>query len=228
MGEIDLKDIRADMNLLSVDKAVATDLVAVGDVTISGWIVIHNVKVINLEREGKKQLTAMLPNKQNKSGKWENVFSVSLSLADRIKQAAIDDTLEKQKKLIKTAGFESEFEVSVILCREDYWPTLGYAVLNLGSDLAVKKIRIVDDGKGGIRIQYPTLRNNSTGQYIQLFSGATPANTELIDHMITVGFQNKYFEEKGKEYTPAIYHRQDGIPESLRDNRPYTAGGIKR
>lgn len=227
MGEINLKDIRADMNLLSVDKAVATDLVAVGDVTVSGWIVIHNVKVINLEREGKKQLTAVLPNKQNKAGKWENVFSVSSNLADRIKQAAIEDTLEKQKRLIETAGFESEFEVSVTLCREDYWPTLGYAVLNLGSDLSVKKIRIVDDNKGGIRIQYPTLRN-STGQYIQLFSGATPTNTELIDHMITVGFKNKYFEEKGKEYTPAFYHGQDEIPDSLPDSRQYTAGGIKR
>lgn len=222
-------NVAAEMHLMKKDNPAVHGLIAVGDVTVNDLFIIHNVKVLNVENDGKSDLAAVLPKRKNaKTGEWENVFHLSSELSGRIKKAAVDDTVKKM-------GFAREFalsdppDVSVTLCREEYWPTLAYASISFGDDFGLHKIRIVDQGERDPWISYPTVKSSS-GKYIQLFSGATPVLSGLIDYTVLMEFRKKYETERGKEFSPRQHEGNvpDEQQEGKQRGKPYSEGGMKR
>jgi DNA-binding cell septation regulator SpoVG len=218
-------DVKAEMHLMNLDTAKETDLVAVGDVTIGGCYSIHNVKALNLDRNGKKELVAVIPNRKNpKTGEWENLILLSTELSAKVKHAAVEET-KRQMDLAIRYPADDDMEIAITLCKEDYWPTVAYATVSFGNEISIKKIRLVE-GDTGLKVCYPTTKSGR--QYIQLFSGATPMHTNLIDYSIILEFQKKYEMEYGVAYQtaekkdkPEVSHENHGQKEKKQSRQMY-------
>lgn len=71
-------NVAAEMHLMKKDNPAVHGLIAVGDVTVNDLFIIHNVKVLNVENDGKSDLAAVLPKKKMLKQGSGKMFSIYL------------------------------------------------------------------------------------------------------------------------------------------------------
>ena len=130
-------NIRADMKPIFSDKILAS-----GDVYLDEKIVIHNVKVIQADKDGKTYSFVSFPEKL-KGDKWEPVVMIK----DKDLRKAITDTVNKSVVAqMKVEKEPLDLTVEVRLYEKD--ETRGYATVNYGGLVKIDGVRIFErDGE---------------------------------------------------------------------------------
>lgn len=170
-------DIRADMKCLFSDR-----LLAVGDVYLDERVVIHNVKLVQAQKDGQTYSFVSFPEKQ-KAGKWEPLVIIKdKDLRNKITEAVKANVMEAMKR-DKTP---LDMTVDVRLYEKD--ETRGYATINYGGLVKIDGIRIFERD-GALRIAYPYEKN---GDFFQNLAGPASVNAKKqMDGLILQAYQDR-------------------------------------
>ena len=173
-------NIRADMKCLFNDK-----LLAVGDVYLDERIVLHNVKLVQTQKDGKTFSFVSFPQKQ-KGDKWEPLVMIKdKDLRGQITEAVKISVMEAMKRDKEPL----DMTVDVRLYEKD--ETRAYATVNYGGLVKIDGIRIFERD-GQLRVSYPYEKN---GDFYQNLAGPASPNTK--NQMATVII--KAYEDKKLE-----------------------------
>lgn len=201
-AETDQKmEFQANMNILPENKS---NLYASGTVTIDSLFVIHNVKVIYLQKEGmdEKQLTICMPRHYNKKTEsWDQVVQLTKEQRKDLEKAVIADLSQKIGSSIESP--EDYCNIRINICDPALLPTLGYAEVSYRDMLCMKKVRIADGGDGRIQIFLPANRNKD-GSYSTLFGMVTSDHQKRFEESIRTKFKEVYREVTGKEFASVL------------------------
>ena len=175
-------NIRADMKPVSGDRVLA-----VGDVYLDERIVIHNVKVVQAEKDGTVYNFVSFPEKQ-KGDKWEPIVMIR----DKDLRKAITDAVNKNVlEIMKVEREPFDMTVDVRLYEKD--ETRAYATVTYGGLVKIDGIRIFERD-GELKASYPYEKN---GDHYQNIAGpASPNMRRKITEKIIKAYEDKKLEKK--------------------------------
>lgn len=187
-------EIRADMKCLFSDK-----LLAVGDVYLDERVVIHNVKLVQAQKDGMTYSFVSFPEKQ-KAGKWEPLVIIKdKDLRSRITEVVKANVMEAMKR----DKSPLDMTVDVRLYEKD--ETRGYATINYGGLVKIDGIRIFERD-GAMHVTYPYEKN---GDHYQNLAGPASINAKKqMESEILQAYQNKKLE-KEKEVSQTTQNGPD-------------------
>ncbi len=166
-------NIRADMKPIFSDKILAS-----GDVYLDEKIVIHNVKVIQADKDGKTYSFVSFPEKL-KGDKWEPVVMIK----DKDLRKAITDTVNKSVVAqMKVEKEPLDLTVEVRLYEKD--ETRGYATVNYG----------IFERDGELRVSYPYEKNGD--RYQNIAGPVSPGIRKRMTEMIVKAYEDKKLEKE--------------------------------
>ncbi|MSS13853.1 septation protein SpoVG family protein [Porcincola intestinalis] len=175
-------NIRADMKPIFSDKILAS-----GDVYLDEKIVIHNVKVIQADKDGKTYSFVSFPEKL-KGDKWEPVVMIK----DKDLRKAITDTVNKSVVAqMKVEKEPLDLTVEVRLYEKD--ETRGYATVNYGGLVKIDGVRIFERD-GELRVSYPYEKNGD--RYQNIAGPVSPGIRKAMTEMIVKAYQDKKLEQE--------------------------------
>ena len=175
-------NITADMNPIFSDKILAS-----GDVYLDEKIVIHNVKVIQADKDGKTYSFVSFPEKL-KGDKWEPVVMIK----DKDLRKAITDTVNKSVVAqMKVEKEPLDLTVEVRLYEKD--ETRGYATVNYGGLVKIDGVRIFERD-GELRVSYPYEKNGD--RYQNIAGPVSPGIRKAMTEMIVKAYQDKKLEQE--------------------------------
>ncbi|MDY4204178.1 septation protein SpoVG family protein [Porcincola intestinalis] len=175
-------NIRADMKPIFSDKILAS-----GDVYLDEKIVIHNVKVIQADKDGKTYSFVSFPEKL-KGDKWEPVVMIK----DKDLRKAITDTVNKSVVAqMKVEKEPLDLTVEVRLYEQD--ETRGYATVNYGGLVKIDGVRIFERD-GELRVSYPYEKNGD--RYQNIAGPVSPGIRKAMTEMIVKAYQDKKLEQE--------------------------------
>lgn len=175
-------NIRADMKPIFSDKILAS-----GDVYLDEKIVIHNVKVIQADKDGKTYSFVSFPEKL-KGDKWESVVMIK----DKDLRKAITDTVNKSVVAqMKVEKEPLDLTVEVRLYEKD--ETRGYATVNYGGLVKIDGVRIFERD-GELRVSYPYEKNGD--RYQNIAGPVSPGIRKAMTEMIVKAYQDKKLEQE--------------------------------
>lgn len=175
-------NIRADMKPIFSDKILAS-----GDVYLDEKIVIHNVKVIQADKDGKTYSFVSFPEKL-KGDKWEPVVMIK----DKDLRKAITDTVNKSVVAqMKVEKEPLDLTVEVRLYEKD--ETRGYATVNYGGLVKIDGVRIFERD-GELRVSYPYEKNGD--RYQNIAGPVSPGIRRAMTEMIVKAYQDKKLEQE--------------------------------
>lgn len=172
--------IRADMKLVQVGK-----MIAAGDVFLDERIVIHNVKVVQAEKEGKAYSFVAFPEKQRRD-KWEPIVVIR----DKdVRKAVTDEVNRSVMEQMKLEKVPLDLAADIRLFEKD--ETRAYATVIYGGLVRIDGIRIYEKG-GELKVSFPYEKNGETYQNI-----AGPTSQAIKKQMTEVII--KAYEDKKPE-----------------------------
>ena len=177
-------NIRADMKPLFTDK-----ILAAGDVYLDEKVVIHNVKLIQAEKDGQTYSFVSFPEKK-KNDKWEPIIMIK----DKQLREAITD--EVKKSVMHQINLDKEplqMTVDVRLYEKD--ETRAYATLNYGGLVKIDGIRIFERD-GDLHISYPY--EKTSDRYQNVAGPASPGIRKQMAVTIIKAYEDKKLEGSGK------------------------------
>ena len=175
-------NIRADMKPIFSDKILAS-----GAVYLDEKIVIHNVKVIQADKDGKTYSFVSFPEKL-KGDKWEPVVMIK----DKDLRKAITDTVNKSVVAqMKVEKEPLDLTVEVRLYEKD--ETRGYATVNYGGLVKIDGVRIFERD-GELRVSYPYEKNGD--RYQNIAGPVSPGIRKAMTEMIVKAYQDKKLEQE--------------------------------
>ena len=175
-------NIRAEMKPIFSDKILAS-----GDVYLDEKIVIHNVKVIQADKDGKTYSFVSFPEKL-KGDKWEPVIMIK----DKDLRKAITDTVNKSVVAqMKVEKEPLDLTVEVRLYEKD--ETRGYATVNYGGLVKIDGVRIFERD-GELRVSYPYEKNGD--RYQNIAGPVSPGIRKAMTEMIVKAYQDKKLEQE--------------------------------
>ncbi len=175
-------NIRADMKPIFSDKILAS-----GDVYLDEKIVIHNVKVIQADKDGKTYSFVSFPEKL-KGDKWEPVVMIK----DKDLRKAITDTVNKSVVAqMKVEKEPLDLTVEVRLYEKD--ETRGYATVNYGGLVKIDGVRIFERD-GELRVSYPYEKNGD--RYQNIAGPVSPGIRKRMTEMIVKAYEDKKLEKE--------------------------------
>lgn len=195
-------EIRADMKCLFSDK-----LLAVGDVYLDERVVIHNVKLVQAQKDGMTYSFVSFPEKQ-KAGKWEPLVIIKdKDLRSRITEVVKANVMEAMKR----DKSPLDMTVDVRLYEKD--ETRGYATINYGGLVKIDGIRIFERD-GALRVAYPYEKNRD---FYQNLAGPASVNAKKqMENQILQTYQNKKLEKEQGIGQPAQNGPDRGVsPDQL-------------
>ena len=174
-------NIRADMKPLFTDK-----ILAAGDVYLDEKMVIHNVKLIQAEKDGQTYSFVSFPEKK-KNDKWEPIIMIK----DKQLREAITD--EVKKSVMHQINLDKEplqMTVDVRLYEKD--ETRAYATLNYGGLVKIDGIRIFERD-GDLHISYPY--EKTSDRYQNVAGPASPGIRKQMAVTIIKAYEDKKLEK---------------------------------
>lgn len=174
-------NIRADMKPLFTDK-----ILAAGDVYLDEKVVIHNVKLIQAEKDGQTYSFVSFPEKK-KNDKWEPIIMIK----DKQLREAITD--EVKKSVMHQINLDKEplqMTVDVRLYEKD--ETRAYATLNYGGLVKIDGIRIFERD-GDLHISYPY--EKTSDRYQNVAGPASPGIRKQMAVTIIKAYEDKKLEK---------------------------------
>ena len=178
-------NIRADMKPLFADRILAT-----GDVYLDEKIVIHNVKVVQAEKEGKVYSFVSFPEKQ-RGDKWEPVVMIK----DKELLKAITDVVNKSvMEHLKIEKEPLDLTVDVRLYEKD--ETRAYATATYGNLVKIEGIRIFERD-GELKVSYPYEKNGE--RYQNIAGPVSPGIRKAMTELIVKAYEDKKLEKKQEQ-----------------------------
>ena len=178
-------NIRADMKPLFADRILAT-----GDVYLDEKIVIHNVKVVQAEKEGKVYSFVSFPEKQ-RGDKWEPVVMIK----DNELRKAITDVVNKSvMEHLKIEKEPLDLTVDVRLYEKD--ETRAYATATYGNLVKIEGIRIFERD-GELKVSYPYEKNGE--RYQNIAGPVSPGIRKAMTELIVKAYEDKKLEKKQEQ-----------------------------
>ena len=175
-------NIRADMKPIFSDKILAS-----GDVYLDEKIVIHNVKVIQADKDGKTYSFVSFP-KKLKGDKWEPVVMIK----DKDLRKAITDTVNKSVVAqMKVEKEPLDLTVDVRLYEKD--ETRAYATATYRNLVKIDGIRIFERD-GELRVSYPYEKNGE--RYQNIAGPVSPGIRKAMTEMIVKAYEDKKLEKE--------------------------------
>jgi len=189
----------ADLNILPENQS---NLYAVGSVTVDHLFVLHDVKVVYLQKEGQeeKQLTVCLPRHYNrKTESWDHVIQLTKEQRKELDTAVISDLKNKIFSNIHSPA--TYCSIQIHLCEPGLYPTLGYAEISYRDMLCLKKVRIYENAQGQLQVHFPSNRKKD-GSYSTLFGMVTSDHQRGLKESVKEKFREVFLTMTGKEYEP--------------------------
>ena len=175
-------NIRADMKPIFSDKILAS-----GDVYLDEKIVIHNVKVIQADKDGKTYSFVSFPEKL-KGDKWEPVVMIK----DKELRKAITDVVNKSvMEHLKIEKEPLDMTVDVRLYEKD--ETRAYATVTYGNLVKIEGIRIFERD-GEFKVSYPYEKNGD--RYQNIAGPVSPGIRKAMTEMIVKAYEDKKLEQE--------------------------------
>ena len=175
-------NIRADMKPVSGDRVLAA-----GDVYLDERIVIHNVKVVQAEKDGTVYNFVSFPEKQ-KGDKWEPIVMIR----DKDLRKAITDAVNKNVlEIMKVEREPFDMTVDIRLYEKD--ETRAYATVTYGGLVKIDGIRIFERD-GELRVSYPYEKNGD--RYQNIAGPVSPGIRKAMTEMIVKAYQDKKLEQE--------------------------------
>ena len=175
-------NIRADMKPIFSDKILAS-----GDVYLDEKIVIHNVKVIQADKDGKTYSFVSFPEKL-KGDKWEPVVMIK----DKELRKAITDVVNKSvMEHLKIEKEPLDMTVDVRLYEKD--ETRAYATATYGNLVKIEGIRIFERD-GELKVSYPYEKNGD--RYQNIAGPVSPGIRKTMTEVIVKAYEDKKLEQE--------------------------------
>jgi DNA-binding cell septation regulator SpoVG len=175
-------NIRADMKPIFSDKILAS-----GDVYLDEKIVIHNVKVIQADKDGKTYSFVSFPEKL-KGDKWEPVVMIK----DKDLRKAITDTVNKSVVAqMKVEKEPLDLTVDVRLYEKD--ETRAYATVSYAGLVKIDGVRIFERD-GELKVSYPYEKNGD--RYQNIAGPVSPGIRKAMTEMIVKAYEDKKLEKE--------------------------------
>lgn len=173
--------IRADMKPIFSDKILAS-----GDVYLDEKIVIHNVKVIQSNKDGQTHSFDSFPEKQ-RGDKWEPVVMIK----DKELRKAITDTVNKSVvEQMKVEKEPLDLTVDARLYEKD--ETRAYATVSYGGLVKIDGVRIFERD-GELRVSYPYEKNGD--RYQNIAGPVSPGIRKQMTETIIKAYEDRRLEE---------------------------------
>lgn len=173
--------IRADMKPIFSDKILAS-----GDVYLDEKIVIHNVKVIQSDKDGQIHSFVSFPEKA-RGDKWESVVIIK----DKELRKAITDTVNKSvMEQMKVEKEPLDLTVDIRLYEKD--ETRAYATVSYAGLVKIDGIRIFERD-GELRVSYPYEKNGD--RYQNIAGPASPGIRKQMTEAIIKVYEDRRLEK---------------------------------
>ncbi len=173
--------VRADMKPIFSDKILAS-----GDVYLDEKIVIHNVKVIQTDKDGQIHSFVSFPEKA-RGDKWEPVVMIK----DKELRKAITDTVNKS--VMEQMKVEKEpFDLTVDIRLYEKDETRAYATVSYSGLVKIDGIRIFERD-GELRVSYPYEKNGD--RYQNIAGPASPGIRKQMTEAIIKVYEDRRLEK---------------------------------
>lgn len=173
--------IRADMKPIFSDKILAT-----GDVYLDEKIVIHNVKVVQTDKDGQTHSFASFPEKQ-RGDKWEPVVMIK----DKELRKAITDTVNKSVvEQMKVEKEPLDLTIDIRLYEKD--ETRAYATVSYAGLVKIDGVRIFERD-GELRVSYPYEKNGD--RYQNIAGPVSPGIRKQMTEAIIKVYEDRRLQE---------------------------------
>lgn len=195
-------NIRADMKPIFSDKILAS-----GDVYLDEKIVIHNVKVIQADKDGKTYSFVSFPEKQ-KGDKWEPVVMIK----DKDLRKAITDTVNKSVVAqMKVEKGPLDMSVDIRLYEKD--ETRAYATVSYAGLVKIDGVRIFERD-GELKVSYPYEKNGD--RYQNVAGPVSPGIRKRMTEMIVKAYEDKKLEKREDRSQAGLAgHEKNPLPDDL-------------
>lgn len=195
-------NIRADMKPIFSDKILAS-----GDVYLDEKIVIHNVKVIQADKDGKTYSFVSFPEKL-KGDKWEPVVMIK----DKDLRKAITDTVNKSVVAqMKVEKEPLDLTVDVRLYEKD--ETRAYATVSYAGLVKIDGVRIFERD-GELKVSYPYEKNGD--RYQNVAGPVSPGIRKRMTEIIVKAYEDKKLEKREDRSQSGTAGPEPGpLPEDL-------------
>lgn len=174
--------IRADIKPVFKD-----NILGAGDVYVDEKVVIHDVKLVQAEKDGKTYSFVAFPAKK-KGDSWDPIIMI------KDKDFREELTAEVRRSLKEQYDLEKEpldMTVDVRLYEKD--ETRAYATINYGGLVKIDGIRIFERD-GELKISYPYGKNGD--RYQNVAGPASPGNRTKMGEAIIKAYEDKKLEKK--------------------------------
>lgn len=173
--------IRADMKPIFSDKILAT-----GDVYLDEKIVIHNVKVVQTDKDGQTHSFVSFPEKQ-RGDKWEPVVMIK----DKELRKAITDTVNKSVvEQMKVEKEPLDLTIDIRLYEKD--ETRAYATVSYAGLVKIDGVRIFERD-GELRVSYPYEKNGD--RYQNIAGPVSPGIRKQMTEAIIKVYEDRRLQE---------------------------------
>ena len=174
--------IRADIKPVFKDS-----ILGAGDVYVDEKVVIHNVKLVQAEKDGKIYSFVAFPAKK-KGDSWEPIVMIKDKDFREKLTAEVRRSLKEQYDLEKEP---LDMTVDVRLYEKD--DTRAYATINYGGLVKIDGIRIFERD-GELKISYPYEKNGD--RYQNVAGPSSPGNRAKMGEAIIKAYEDKKLEKQ--------------------------------
>lgn len=174
--------IRADIKPVFKDS-----ILGAGDVYVDEKVVIHNVKLVQAEKDGKIYSFVAFPAKK-KGDSWEPIVMIKDKDFREKLTAEVRRSLKEQYDLEKEP---LDMTVDVRIYEKD--ETRAYATINYGGLVKIDGIRIFERD-GELKISYPYEKNGD--RYQNVAGPSSPGNRAKMGEAIIKAYEDKKLEKQ--------------------------------
>lgn len=183
-------NIRADMKPINSDK-----IIAFGDVYLDEKVVIHNVRVVQAEKNGSIYHFVSFPQKRTDKDKWDSFIYIKDKDLRKQIETAVNQSVVERMKLEKEPV---DMTVDVRIFNKD--ETRAYATINYAGLVKIDGVRICEKD-GELRVVYPYEKVGD--QYQNIAGPVSPGMRKQMNQAVMKAYEDKKLEaEKDRANVP--------------------------
>lgn len=183
-------NIRADMKPVSSGR-----IIAFGDVYLDEKVVIHNVRVVQVEKEGQIYHFVSFPQKKSDGDQWDSfIYIKDKDLRKQIEEAVNHSVMERMK--LEKEPVDMTVDVRVF----DKDETRAYATINYAGLVRIDGVRICEKD-GELKVIYPYEKVGE--QYQNIAGPVSPGTRKRMNEAVIKAYEDKKLEEeKNRDKVP--------------------------
>ena len=183
-------NIRADMKPVSSDR-----IIAFGDVYLDEKVVIHNVRVVQAEKDGKIYHFLSFPQKKVNQDKWDSfIYIKDKDLRKQIEDVVNQNVMDRMKLEKEPV----DMTVDVRIFNKD--ETRAYATINYAGLVKIDGVRICEK-EGELKVIYPYEKVGE--QYQNIAGPVSPGTRKRMNEAVIKAYEDKRLEvDRNRDKAP--------------------------